>query len=141
MVVKKFALTTLAYIVLTFVLAFVWHLVLFQSFYDRIGYFGEQEPIIPLGFATIVVQGLVLAYAYPFFQRGGRPLAEAVRVVAVFGVFTASVQVVAAAAKHHAPATAEWFLFEGLFFLVQILVVALVLAWIHRSPKQTERGT
>ncbi len=135
MSVNKLALTALAYIVLTFVLAFVWHLVFFHSFYDRIGYFGQEEPIVVLGFATIVIQGLVLAYAYPFFQRGGSPLIEAVRVASVFGVFTASVQVLAASAKHHAPATAEWFFFEGLFFFVQISAVAFAFAWIHRAPE------
>ncbi len=35
--------TVLAYVLVTFGFAVVWHLLWFRSFYDRIGYFGEQE--------------------------------------------------------------------------------------------------
>ena len=120
--------------------AVVWHLVVFRSFYDRLGYFGEEEPNVALGFATIAAQGLLLAYAYPFFQRGGKPLVEAMRVAAIFGSLVASVQVVAAAAKNHAPATAEWFFFEGLYFVIQFALIGLALAFIHRPKKGTADG-
>jgi hypothetical protein len=133
---KSFVLTALAYLLLTFPCAYVWHLVVFRSFYERIGYFGEKEPIVALGFLSIVVQGLLLAYAYPFFQRGGSALIEGMRAAAVFGGLIMSVQVVAAAAKNHAPATAEWFLFEGLYFVIQFTLIGLALAFIHRPRKR-----
>ena len=64
---KLFALTALAYLVVTFVTAILWHLVAFRGFYDRIGYFGEEEPIVALGFATIAVQGRMVDY--PIYYR------------------------------------------------------------------------
>ena len=133
---KTFLFTFLAYLILTSSFAVLWHFVAFKSFYDRLGYFGEVEPNVALGFLTIAAQGVILAYIYPFFQRGGRPLVEAMRVAAVFGAVIVSVQVVAAATKNHAPATAEWFLFEGLYFVIQFVLIGLVLAFIHRQPRE-----
>ena len=134
---KNFILIALTYLILTFSIAILWHLFAFRQFYDRIGYFGEAEPNVALGFFTIAVQGLILAYIYPFFQRGGRPLLEAFRVVGSFGAVILSVQVVADAAKHHVPATVEWFFFEGLYFVVQFVLIGLVLAFIHRRTTGT----
>ena len=138
--VKNFIPTALAYLLVTFPFAYVWHLVVFRSFYDRLGYFGTKEPIIALGFLTIAAQGLLLAYAYPFFQRGGKALAEGMRAAAFLGAVIASVQVVAAAAKNHAPATAEWFLFEGLYFVIQFALIGFALAFIHRPRKGAGDG-
>ncbi len=125
-------LSALTYLLLTFPFAYVWHLVVFRSFYDRLGYFGDEEPILALGFLTIAVQGVLLAYAYPFFQRGGKPVVEGLRFAAVFGAFLVTTQVVAAAAKHHAPATAEWFLVESLYMAIQFTLVGLAFAYINR---------
>ena len=137
---KNFILTALAYLVLTFPLAYVWHLVAFRSFYERIGYFGEKEPIVALGFLTVAAQGLLLAYAYPYFQRGGHTLVEGMRAAAIFGGIIVSVHVVAAAAKNHAPATAEWFLFESLYFVIQFALIGFALALIHRPAKGAADG-
>ena len=71
MSMKTFILTALAYLILTFAFAILWHLVAFRSFHERLRYFGEGERNVALGFLTIAVQGFVLAYIYPFFQRGG----------------------------------------------------------------------
>ena len=138
--VKDFILTALAYLLLTFPCAYIWHLVVFRSFYERIGYFGEKEPIVALGFLTIAVQGLLLSYAYPFFQRGEHVLVEGMRAAAIFGGLIMSVQVVAAAAKNHAPATAEWFLFESLYFVIQFTLIGFALAFIHRPKKGVANG-
>ncbi len=137
---KRFILSALAYLLLTFSFAVIWHLAVFESFDERRGYFGEEEPSLALGFVTIAAQGLLLAYAYPFFQRGGKALAEGMRTAAFFGAIIASVQVVAAAAKNHAPATAEWFLFEGLYFVIQFALIGFALAFIHRPTKGAVDG-
>lgn len=81
---------------------------------------------------------MLVAYAYPYFQRGGKPLVEAMRVAGVFGTTIAGVQVVGAAAKNHAPQTAEWFLFEGLYFVIQFTVIGFVFSLIHRPQKTVE---
>ena len=125
--------TVLAYVLVTFGFAVVWHLLWFRSFYDRIGYFGEQEPVLALGFASIAIQALVIGLVYPLFRCGGGALVEALRVAVTFDAVVFSSNVVSAAAKHHAPATMEWFLFEGLFFAMHAGLSTLAFAWVHRS--------
>lgn len=133
---RRFILSALAYLALTFPFAYVWHLVAFRPFYDRIAYFGNGEPIVALGFAAIAAQGLLLAYGFPFFQGGGKPIIEGLRFAAVFGAFLVTTQVVAAAAKHHAPATADWFLMEGLYMTIQFTLVGLAFGLINRPAKK-----
>ena len=130
---KKQIITAFVYICVTFLFAIIWHLVVFKSFYERIGYFGDEDPIIALGLLTIIIQGVLVGYAYPFFQRGGKASVDAIRVSIVFGVNTASIHVLAAAAKHHAPASTEWFLMEGCYFLIQFSLLALMFTHINKS--------
>ena len=137
---NTFTRTALVYLAITFPTAYIWHLVAFPAFYVRIGYFGEIEPNIALGFVTIAAQGLLLGYAYPFFQRGGAALAEAMRVSFLFGAIIASAQLLGAAAKHHAPATSEWFLFEGLYFGAQFGLIGIGLFLAHH-PAVRSRGS
>ena len=137
---KTFLLAASAYVLLSFPLAYVWHLKLFRAFYDRMGYFGDQEPIVVLGFLAILLQGLLLAYAYPFFRTGGAGFAEGLRFAAVFGGFLITTQVVAAAAKRHAPPTAEWFLVESLYLALQLGLVGVVFAILHRRHGEPRHG-
>lgn len=57
--VRKFGLAVIAYVVVTFVIAAGWHLVLFKDVYDQFGIFTRKEPIIPLGIASMIMQALV----------------------------------------------------------------------------------
>ena len=59
----RYFLASGAYIVVTFILGFVWHLVLFKATYQRLGIFSRiDDPIIPLGLTAMIFQGLILAY-------------------------------------------------------------------------------
>ena len=69
--VKKFLAAVLGYIVVTFVIAAGWHLVLFREVYDELGIFTRREPLIALGIVSMIMQALVLAYWYPRWSRGG----------------------------------------------------------------------
>jgi hypothetical protein len=70
---KKSGLAIVAYVVITFIIAAGWHLVLFKDVYDQFGIFTRKEPIIPLGIASMIMQALVLAYLYPRFTGGAAP--------------------------------------------------------------------
>lgn len=61
---KSFWLAALAYLVPTFPLGYFWHLVTFAYHYHRLEMV-RSEVIIPLGLASMVVQALVFAWAYP----------------------------------------------------------------------------
>jgi hypothetical protein len=68
---SSFWLGVAAYLVPTFPIAFIWHLVLFARAYEALGIY-RPDPIIPFGFASMVIQGIIFSWAYPrlFSARG-----------------------------------------------------------------------
>jgi hypothetical protein len=70
---KRYVSALLAYLVPTFALGFVWHLVLFQSYYDALAMY-RRDIIIPFGFLSMLIQAGVFAWLYEkvFAVRLGR---------------------------------------------------------------------
>src|SRR5260370_14141946 len=53
-----------AYLAPTFPIAYAWHLVLFAPAYEALGIY-RPDPLIPFGFASMVIQGIIFSWAYP----------------------------------------------------------------------------
>jgi len=138
---RTFLLGALVYVVATFPLAFIWHLVAFKGIYAELGYFDGGDPIVALGFFTILFQGLILSHVYPFFDRGGRRVWEGLKFGLLMGAFLWSSQVLADAAKHHVPPVAGWFAIETAYFAIQFSVVGLAMAWVYRRAPGRSAGT
>jgi hypothetical protein len=61
----------LAYLAITFALGFLWHLVVFKDLYRRLAIYSRiDDPIVPLGFLSMLIQGAVLALPLPAGYRG-----------------------------------------------------------------------
>ena len=127
----------IAYLLVTFPLAFVWHLVVFKDVYDALGIFNREEPIVALGFLVILVQGLLLSYVFPYFHRGGSSVKTGLRLGLVMGLFLWSSQVVAAAAKHEVSSLSTWLGIETAYFAIQFALVGLAIGLAYR-PRQKE---
>ncbi len=74
---KRFALAILAYLIPTFALGFVWHLVLFEQYYKALAMY-RSDVIIPFGFLSMLLQATLFAWIYtkgfatqnsPFWMR------------------------------------------------------------------------
>src|SRR5690349_24847733 len=74
----SYALTMLAYLVPTFALGFVWHLILFARYYERLAMY-RHDVIIPFGFLSMLIQAAIFAWFYDavFVRRGGTVLGRA----------------------------------------------------------------
>jgi hypothetical protein len=59
----RFMLGVLAYLVPTFALGFVWHLMLFDSYYKALAIY-RTDIIIPFGFASMLIQAIIFARLY-----------------------------------------------------------------------------
>jgi hypothetical protein len=57
---KRFILAALAYLIPTFALGFVWHLVLFESYYEALAIY-RRDVIIPFGFTSMVIRAAIFA--------------------------------------------------------------------------------
>ena len=129
--VKKFVLAAIAYVVVTFVIAAGWHLVLFKDLYDQLGIFTRKEPLIPLGLASIIMQALVLSYLYPMCSKGGSPLKDGLKFGLLIGVLMASIAVFAEAGKQNVSSLATWLIFESVYYVLQFGFVGVVMALIY----------
>ena len=94
---RSFLAFTAAYVVLTFVIAAGWHLTLFKDVYDTLGIFTRKEPIIPLGLASMIMQGALVAYLFPRLIDAGRPIFSGMKTGLVLGLFMGSNAVLAEA--------------------------------------------
>jgi hypothetical protein len=120
----KFWLRFLAYLVPTFPLGYVWHLVAFHEAYARLAIY-RDDPIIPLGLASMVVQGLVFSWAYP-------RIGSAVRFGAVAAALSWSFTTLAVGAKHPMASVPDFLALETAFTVVQFAAVAPLMALAHR---------
>jgi hypothetical protein len=132
---KKFVLAVLVYVVLTFVIAAGWHLVLFKSMYEELAIFTRKEPLIPLGVISMLLQGLVLAYLYPRLSGTGTPLVKGIKFGLLVGVLMASIAVFAEAGKQFVTSLPTWLAFESTYYLLQFGVVGVGMAMVYGRPR------
>ncbi len=60
----RFGLGVLAYIAPTFALGFIWHLVLFHGYYERLAIY-RKDIIIPFGFLSMLIEAFIFAWGLP----------------------------------------------------------------------------
>lgn len=128
---KKFVLATLSYVVVSFALGFTWHLVLFMDAYHELGVYTRENPIFAFGVGSMILQGLILAYLFPFFNRGVQPVRTGIRFGLLMGVFMWTVTVLAFAAKTHVNSLSTFFVLSSLFHLIQFIAAGALIGWIH----------
>ena len=59
-----------AYLIPTFPIAFVWHLVLFEQKYHALRIY-RDEPVIAFGLGSMIIQGAIFSWLFPrVFPRG-----------------------------------------------------------------------
>lgn len=128
---KKHVLTVLFYSLLTMILGMSWHFVLFKDLYDSLGIYNRAEPIIPLGFASMIVQGLILTYLYPRYYRGGKPIVEGLKFSLVMGLFMFSTTTLANGAKIQVSSMSQWLMIQTAFHLIQFVIAGVGIGLIH----------
>ena len=123
-----------AYLLPTFPIAYVWHLVMFAPIYDALGIY-RPDPIIPFGFASMVVQGIIFSWAYPrlFPARGGAILRPGLAYGFALAVLSWSFTTLAVAAKNVMSSVPTYLLLETGFTLLQFAIVGPLIALAHRK--------
>ncbi len=134
---KKFILAAAVYSVITMALGMAWHFVFFKDLYERLGIYNREKVIIPLGFASMIIQGIVLAYFYPLFYRGGSPMGQGVKFGLITGVFLFSVTTLATAAKIQVSSMTTWLLIQTAFHGIQFLLAGAGIGLVYgRLPRE-----
>jgi len=131
---RCFWLGVAAYLAPTFPIAYAWHLVLFAPAYEALGIY-RPDPIIPFGFASMVIQGVVFSWAYPrlFPGRGNAIFRPGLAYGLALAVLSWSFTTLAVAAKNIMGSVSLYVELETAFTLLQFAIVGPLIALAHRN--------
>jgi hypothetical protein len=133
---KRYSLGILAYLVPTFALGFVWHLLLFKEYYESLAIY-RADIIIPLGFLSMLVQSVLFAWIYDrMFAPAPSPIASSILKYALLGALLSwSFTTLAVGAKNIMSSVPRFMAIETAFTLVQWLMVAPLTALAFRAAR------
>jgi ABC-type sugar transport system permease subunit len=138
----RFGLGVVAYVAPTFALGFVWHLVLFHGYYERLAIY-RRDIIIPFGFVSMLIQAFVFAWVYQqaFTRRNGSLLSRGLSY-AVFGaILSWSFTTLAVAAKNVMSSVPDYLVIETGFTIVQWIMVGPLTAFAFAPAPQKATAT
>jgi hypothetical protein len=136
----RFGLGVLAYLVPTFALGFVWHLVWFHGYYERLAVY-RKDIIIPFGFISMLIQAVLFAwvYAQAFAPRGQGLVLLGFQYGLLGALLSWSFTTLAVAAKNVMTSVPEYLVIETAFTAVQWIMVgpltALAFARVTRNAE------
>ncbi|HEV8391344.1 MAG TPA: hypothetical protein VGQ35_15945 [Dongiaceae bacterium] len=138
---KRFWLAVLAYLLPTFALGFVWHLILFEEYYAALQIY-RSDIIIPFGFSSMLIQAVLFAWIYDkaFAAQSGGWLARGLRYAVVGGLLSWSFTTLAVAAKNLMASVPDYMLIETAFTAVQWIIVAPLTAIAFTARRNVGRA-
>jgi hypothetical protein len=129
---RAFWLGFAAYVLPTFPIGYVWHLVAFAPAYRGLAMY-RDDIIIPLGLLSMLIQGLAFSWGYPrVFSDRGAWLRNGVRYGLVLAALSWSFTTLAVAAKNVMTSVPTYMVLETGFTLVQFAVVGPLIALAYR---------
>ncbi|HTV21204.1 MAG TPA: hypothetical protein VMG12_21105 [Polyangiaceae bacterium] len=135
--IRRIAIGALCYLVPTFALGFVWHLVAFKGYYDALAMY-RRDVIIPFGFLSMTLQAVLFAWVFDgAFARIEASVGRRALYFAAFGaVLSWSFTTLAVAAKNVMTSVPDYLLIESAFTVVQWVIVGplMALALSKRLP-------
>jgi hypothetical protein len=122
--IRRLSLGVLAYLVPTFALGFVWHLILFQRYYDELAIY-RKDIIIPFGFLSMLIQAIIFAWIYEkaFARRSGTLLSRSLTYGVLGVALSWSFTTLAVAAKNVMTSVPNYLVIETAFSVVQWAMV------------------
>ncbi len=129
---KNLSFFTAAYFLITMGWAYPWHMLWFHDLYVEWGAVQRTEPIIPLGIAAILIQGVVIGYLYPFFLKDQiSSIKTGVAFNLLMGLMVYSVMGFATAAKFAINPILPFLTYHTIFQVVQFTLTGVALGLIY----------
>ena len=131
---KKLGLFIFTYFVITMAWAYPWHIMWFHDLYQSWGAITRAHPIIPLGIAAILIQGAVIGYLYPSWNKGrGNPIIQGITFNLIIGLMTYTAMGFATAAKIQIEPVSDFLIYHTIFQFIQFTLTGAALGWIFRK--------
>ena len=130
---RRFWLGVAAYILPSFPIAFVWHLVLFAQKYPALRMY-RDEPVIAFGLISMIIQALIFSWLFPrvFPSSRGSILRDGLLYGLGAGLLSWSFTTIAVAAKNIMTSVPDYVLLESAFTILQFVVVGPLIALAYR---------
>lgn len=128
--VKKIILVTTSYVRLSMIIAYPWHMIWFHDIYRGLGAFTRPTTIVPLGMVSMLTQGIVIGYLYPFYYKGGKPVVQGIKFSLIMGAVVYSVMGFTMAAKIDINPVSTFLLYSIIFQLIQFVLTGAALGFI-----------
>jgi hypothetical protein len=130
---SRFWLGFAAYIVPSFPIAYIWHLVAFAPAYHALAIY-RDDVIIPFGLLSMLVQGAAFSFVYPrVFPDRGRVVRNGLLYGGALALLSWSFTTLAVAAKNLMSSVPTYMMLETGFTLVQFAVVGPLIALAYRE--------
>lgn len=136
MMIRRIGIAAIAYLVPTFALGFIWHLVAFKSSYDALAIY-RQDVIIPFGLLSMGLQAALFAWVYDAAFARDASSGQSWLTFAAFGaVLSWSFTTIAVAAKNVMTSVPDYLLIESGFTAVQWALVGPLMAFAHARARR-----
>ena len=120
---KRIAIGAFSYLIPTFALGFVWHLVAFKGYYEALSIY-RKDVIIPFGFLSMSIQAVLFAWVYVrVFAAWPSATSRALAYAAFGAVLSWTFTTLAVAAKNVMSSVPDYVLIETGYTLVQWSIV------------------
>src|SRR5688500_14782360 len=129
----QMALTVVAYALTTFGVQGASHFAINADHFASLSIM-RAEPLIPLGIASMLIQGLIFAWLYPVYANGASTVRRAIAFSWLIGGFLASYNVLGEAGKYAIPSLSSWIAVEASAAFAQFTIFGVWLGLIHRAP-------
>ena len=129
----RFIFTALAYLVPTMIWGMLWHFTIFPSVYEEFGIYNRTEPIIPLGFTSMILQSIIMALLFPYYKGEKKGILPGIYFSLLMGIFLYSVSTLANAAKIEVSSMQNWLLIQLAFHFLQFLTAGLFIGLVNRK--------
>ena len=136
----RFVLGVIAYVVPTFALGFVWHLILFEGYYQALAIY-RTDIIVPLGLLSMLIQAVLFVWIYEkaFAQRNGSLLSRALSYAALGAALSWSFTTLAVGAKNVMASVPDYLMIETAFTVVQWIMVGPLTVLAFHWPRAADQ--
>lgn len=135
MTLSRLAVAFVAYVIVTFILAYIWHLTIFGELYRQVGAQSLRgEPIFQFGLIAIALHAFGLIYLFANFFPSLPTLVTALKLSLSTGVFITAYAAFSVTAKFDVEPSGTYILLETTFGVLHYTVLG-VLFYLVFKPR------
>ncbi|PRX57398.1 hypothetical protein [Flagellimonas meridianipacifica] len=129
---KRIISGTIVFIIISFAVQALSHFVINTEHYAQVPHMRpDDEVIFPLGFLTMILQGGVLTYMYPFFCKESPSWKNGLTYGFLMSLLFVSYPAFTEAGKYKVPDIVSWIAVEGTVGLIQFCLFGILLGTMH----------